>query len=116
MTLQQTLLTLLCVLAISGGQLLFKRASMAIEQAGTWQSQNALMLVGLALFIYGLTTLLWINILRQIPLSRAHIFMSLSFVLVPVASHFLYGDILSRGFIIGLSLVILGLIIAIQYG
>jgi len=116
MTLPQVLMTLICVLAISGGQLLFKQASMAIEQAGTWQSQHVIFLVGLAFFIYGLTTLLWINVLRQIPLSRAHIFMSLSFVLVPVASHFLYGDLMSKGFIIGLFLVILGLIVAIHYG
>ncbi|WP_313463245.1 EamA family transporter [Pseudomonas nitroreducens] len=116
MTLPQVLMTLVCVLAISGGQLLFKQASLAIEQAGTWQSQHVLFLVGLAFFVYGLTTLLWINVLRHIPLSRAHIFMSLSFVLVPVASHFLYGDLLSKGFIAGLSLVVLGLIVAIQYG
>jgi len=116
MSLLQILIAILCVIAISAGQLLFKRASIVINEAGTWMSFKVWMLVAIALAIYGTATLLWIGLLRQVELNRAYLFMALSFVIVPCASLLIYGESISIGYLAGAGMVIIGLYIAINLG
>ena len=75
--------TLLCVLAISTGQLLFKKAATAMPADLTLSSvlHNGWLLASLAL--YGVTTLAWVWILRSVPLHLAYPFMGLAFLIVP---------------------------------
>lgn len=68
--------------------------------------------MGAAFSIYILATLLWVNVLKTVPLSRAYMFMSLSFVLVPVAGILLFGEQISLPYIIGSVLVVVGLLLA----
>ena len=65
-----TSITILCVLGISLGQMLFKKAAQSIPDAATWQHWvfNGWLITALAL--YGITTLVWIWVLR---LSLIHI-------------------------------------------
>lgn len=112
----QILIAILCVIAISTGQLLFKRASIAINEAGDWMSFKVWVLVAIALAIYGAATLLWIGLLRQVELNRAYLFMALSFVIVPCASYLIYGESISIGYLIGTAMVIIGLYVAISFG
>ena len=116
MSLPQILIAILCVIAISAGQLLFKRASIAINEVGSWMSFKAWVLVAIALAIYGAATLLWIGLLRQVELNRAYLFMALSFVIVPCTSSLIYGESISMGYLSGTALVIIGLYIAINFG
>ncbi|QSZ27769.1 EamA family transporter [Aceticella autotrophica] len=116
MTLTQTLFALICVIAISVGQLLFKKAGIVIQESGSWISWRALIVVVVAITIYGLTTLLWINLLRQVDLHKAQIFMALSFVLVPIGSYFFFREHITTGYLIGTTIVIIGLIIATKFG
>ncbi|UOB05164.1 EamA family transporter [[Acidovorax] ebreus] len=76
-------LTLLCVLCISIGQILFKKAAAGFDAPVTWRS---LVLNGwliASLMLYGATTLGWVWILRQVPLNLAYPFMGLAFLFVP---------------------------------
>ncbi|BAN23938.1 DMT family transporter [Caballeronia insecticola] len=116
MTFLQIAWTLACVFIIASGQLLFKKAGMEIQLAGTWASPRALITVGLALFIYAIATLLWINLLRFVALNRAYSFMALCFVIVPIASHFAFGETITRGYAIGTGMIICGLLVASRFG
>jgi len=49
-------------------------------------------------------------------LYKAQIFMSLSFVLVPIGSYFFFREHITTGFIIGATVVIIGLFIATKFG
>jgi drug/metabolite transporter (DMT)-like permease len=112
----QILWALICVLAISGGQLLFKQAGIEIQQAGTWFSTRVVVYVGLAGIVYGLTTLLWINLLRYVPLNKAYLFMALCFVIVPIVGSLMFKESVSVGYVIGALLIISGLFVATIFG
>lgn len=116
MTALQILWTLACVCIIASGQILFKMAGIAIQETGTWFSPRALITVFCALAIYGVATLLWINLLRFVSLNRAYSFMALCFIIVPLASHFFFRETLTPGYLIGTLLVVAGLIVATRFG
>lgn len=116
MRLGQVTLALISVGAISCGQLLFKRAGIDIEAADDWLNVRALTTIGVAAVIYGVATLLWISVLRSVPLNKAYLFMALSFVLVPLASSALYGERLSAGLLLGCLLVISGIVVGVKFG
>jgi len=111
-----TVWALTCVIAIACGQLLFKKAGSEIQQAGTWFDTKALLIVAAAGILYGLTTLLWISLLRYVPLNKAYNYMALSFVLVPIASTFLFREPLTTGAIVGGALVVAGIVVVTRFG
>jgi drug/metabolite transporter (DMT)-like permease len=103
---------LLCVLAISSGQLLFKRAGQEIQAAGTWFAIPVLLYVAAAALVYGSTTLLWINLLRYAPLNKAYLFMAFSFIIVPLGSRAFFHEPITTGFVAGVFLIVVGLVTA----
>jgi drug/metabolite transporter (DMT)-like permease len=54
------------------------------------------------------STLCWLYVLRVAPLSRAYLVSSLTYVLVPLASVFLFGEQLRRLHVVGTALIVLG--------
>ncbi len=62
----------------------------------------------LAIGIYLITALLWISVLREIPMSRAYPFMAIGFILVPVAGHLLFSEALGAKYFMGVILIIIG--------
>lgn len=116
MTPSQIVTACICVLAIAVGQLLFKRAGIALEAAGTWMSFKVWLIVGGAMAIYGVATLLWISLLRHVDLSKAYLFMALSFLIVPLASYLVFDEAITTGYFVGAALVIAGLLVAIRLG
>lgn len=109
MTLSQIFLTISCVLAISIGQLLFKKVSMNINQSQEFLSYSILGTFSLAIIIYGLATLFWIYILRSVPLNKAYGFMALSFVFVSFGSYLFFNEKITFQLLLGLILIISGL-------
>jgi drug/metabolite transporter (DMT)-like permease len=116
MSLLNSTLALTCVLAICAGQLLFKRVSIEIKAVGTWLDASVLIYAGLAFAIYAGATLLWIHVLRGVDLSRAYPFMALSFVVVPIASSWMYGDRLSTVYFVGVALICAGVVVISRSG
>ncbi len=114
MTIGQFLLCLGCVCAISAGQLLFKKAGILLSTDHGWLDSPVLLTVGLAAVIYGSATLLWIYLLKDVTLSRAYMIFALSFVLVPIASVYFYGEKLGWGYVVGTALILLGLLVIFQ--
>jgi drug/metabolite transporter (DMT)-like permease len=84
-------LTLLSVLAIACGQVLFKMAARgAGEGSGSVMDLLNPWLFA-ALVVYGFATLLWVWVLKTIPLNVAYPFMGFAFVVVPLlAAYFLH--------------------------
>lgn len=109
MNLYKIFLIVSCVLAISIGQLLFKKVSINVNQNNSLFSIGVFGTFSLAIFIYGLATLFWIYILKTTPLNQAYSFMALSFVFVTIGSYWFFNEIITSQFIIGLLLIIIGL-------
>lgn len=84
---------LLSVLGISSGQMLLKLAAINLKNPhalGLWVAGyciNIYLISGICLL--GMSTLLWIWVLRTLPLSLAYPFMALAFIIVPLLGHFL---------------------------
>jgi drug/metabolite transporter (DMT)-like permease len=100
-----------CVLLISVGQLLFKAVGLAVEEEGTVFAWRPASLGSLAAILYVCATVLWIWLLRLVPLTKAYPFMAMSFVLVPALSALFLGERVSLQYAIGTSLVIAGVIV-----
>lgn len=112
MTIQLSLFTLLCVVCISIGQLLFKQAANALppeSQVLDWVL-NGWLVASLAL--YGLTTLGWVWILRHAPLHLAYPFMGLAFVIVPTLAWIFLGEPLHWRTLAGGALILAGVALA----
>lgn len=102
-------ITILCVLGISLGQILFKKAAMSIADAAQWQHWvfNGWLISAFAL--YGGTTLLWVWVLRHAPLHLAYPFMALAFLIVPCLGWLLMGEPVHTATFLGGALILAGI-------
>lgn len=104
------------VFCIACGQILFKMTAERIlgkslgEIITDW---TTLMIFGTALFIYAGATVLWVLALRHLPLAQGYMLMTLSFILVPIAAVFIFGEKLSFSFLVGLVLIICGIFLTL---
>ena len=102
---------------MAGGQLLFKEAALRVPSEGTLPERllalahNAYFLAALA--VYLALSLVWVWLLRFTPLSRAYLFVALSFVLVPLAAAVAFDEPLSGRFLLGAVLTVCGLILVV---
>ena len=105
-------LTLLCVLCISVGQILFKKAAAGFEPPLSWRSLFLNGWLIASLLLYGMTTLGWVWILRNVPLNLAYPFMGLAFLIVPTLAWFLLGETLHWRTFAGGLLILAGIALA----
>lgn len=63
-----------------------------------------------ALMIYGLATLVWIYVLKSVPLSYAYTFMAMTFIIVPALAGLWLNEPIPPRFYIGASLIVAGLV------
>lgn len=112
MPLNLSLYTLLCVLCISIGQLLFKKAAsdLPITLSLMGLLQNWWLIA--ALILYGFTTLGWVWILRHAPLHLAYPFMGLAFLIVPTLAWLFLGEPLHWRTLAGGMLIMAGVTLA----
>lgn len=103
-----------CVVGMTLGQLLFKAGADLLTHAASPFQTKALVVLSVAVCLYGLTTLGWIWILQRVELGRIYPFMALAFVLVPVASHFVFGERLTFAQLVGSTLILIGIAVSAQ--
>lgn len=116
MSLLQIAAVLLCVALIAVGQILFKYVGLlSVTTPGGW-SVHVVMSALAAFAVYGTATLVWIYLLRTIPLTKAYPFMALSFVLVPLGAAVLFGERLNGAYTLGLVLIVAGVLIVSRAG
>lgn len=103
---------LVSVAGISLGQLFLKLAALNLSNPktiGIWIGNyciNLYLIFGVALL--GAATLLWVWILRSLPLNIAYPFMALAFLFVPVLSHYALGEPLGWKSLAGGLLIVAG--------
>lgn len=100
-------------LLLSIGQLLFKRAALQVADENAVGAILKLSLsptLWAALVLYGLATVLWVLILRTVPLSLAYPFFALGFVLLPIFSWWLFDEKLGWTLFAGTGLIVLGVL------
>jgi drug/metabolite transporter (DMT)-like permease len=108
------LLLLLTVAGISAGQILFKFAAQTLPpRPQVWDIAFNFYTIA-AIILYGAFTFLWIYLLKGGDLNKTYPVMSLSFVLVPLASWMVFGETLGRVNVLGLLLIVVGVILAVR--
>ena len=105
------LIALLCVCGIAVGQVLFKLGADALLGNGGRLVSRGGGIVAAALVLYAVTTLAWIWVLQRSELGKIYPLMALAFVLVPVASHFMFGESFTWRYVIGSALLVAGIVL-----
>ena len=106
------LVVLGCVVGLAAGQILFKQAAMGLSVSGTLWSSATLVPMVAALTIYGVSTIAWVWTLQHAQLGRLYPLMALAFVLVPLASHFVFGERFTPQYVIGVAFILVGVVLA----
>jgi drug/metabolite transporter (DMT)-like permease len=118
MTWEKLAALVLFAVVLAFGQILFKAAAQSIKGPIGFDLQSLLkiasnpnLLLGLA--IYGLATVFWVLLLREIDLSRAYLVIALALVLVPIAGIFFFHEPLTARLFIGMIIILVGLAVAL---
>ncbi len=117
MSARSLLLTLMCVVLIAVGQLLFKSAAVQWRVDGwSWTTLRGFLSPAMiiALVVYAVATLLWVFVLRTVPLSAAYSLFSLAFLIVPVLARIFLGEPISLNTLVGGAVIVAGVIIAVR--
>jgi len=99
--------------AMAFGQILFKIAALRVGATGslgerlTALAHNGYFAVSVVL--YAALTVVWVWILTFTPLSRAYVFVALSFIMTPFFAAALFGEPISMRLVIGIGLIVGGL-------
>jgi multidrug transporter EmrE-like cation transporter len=99
------------------GQLLFKKVGLSIQGQplldGLLTTARQPTLYA-ALFLYGLSTALWIWILSRVPLAVAYPWVAVGVAIVPILGWWLFGERLNLTFWMGVAFILVGIILT-QY-
>ncbi|MGB1540491.1 MAG: EamA family transporter, partial [Rickettsiales bacterium] len=66
-----------------------------------------------AMTIYALSAIGWVFVLRMLPLGKAYMFMSCSFLLMPLIAHLVFGEPLTIKTIFGSMLIVIGILVSV---
>jgi multidrug transporter EmrE-like cation transporter len=110
-------LLVVAILLNVAGQLLLKRAAMAGSAPGAAAHKVFLSVwfIGGAGSL-GASMLLWVLVLRALPLTLVHPFTGAVFILVPLASHLLWKEPLPRTRLAGICIIIAGIYLVVRSG
>lgn len=104
----------ICVLGLAVGQILFKLGANSLTQTGSLFAPKTILVLGSAIALYGVTTLAWVWVLQKLDLGRIYPLTALAFVLVPLASHFVFGERFQTQYFFGIALIIAGILVAVR--
>jgi len=65
----------------------------------------------MALVSYGLSMFSWLYILQHMAIGRAYMFVSSAFIILPLLSHYFFGEELSARFFVGALFIMAGVIL-----
>jgi drug/metabolite transporter (DMT)-like permease len=98
---------------MTGAQLLFKSAGLhAHRHPGLAQGFVLNVAMWWGLFSSGMSMLCWLGSLRTLPLSAAYPWTASIYVLTPVASAFLFNEVLSQRYFFGIALLVAGIFLS----
>lgn len=105
-------LILVAVAFSAVGQLLLKSGAQHLAGLGRLEfllaaARNMQVILGCSAWIA--STLCWLYVLRVAPLSRAYGLISLNYLLVPLASIYVFGEQVRRLQVFGMALIMMGI-------
>jgi drug/metabolite transporter (DMT)-like permease len=106
------LAALACVFGIVSGQFLFKYCANQLKETGSAFDTRFILVLCAAIALYGATSVGWILVLQKMELGRAYPMMAVAFILVPIGSHFLFGEKLPPMYFLGVLLISIGIVVA----
>lgn len=112
MTALNLIILVVYALGMSIGQILFKLSAQNAKGETTGTFLTSLLGNGyfaIAVFVYGVLTVVWVWVLTRVPLSQAYPFVALAFVFTPALAWLLFGEPLGLTYMMGLGLILLGL-------
>jgi len=114
MAISQLAFIILTVLVLSMGQILMKLAAGSVVWTpASFLSSLISIEVFVALFVYGVATLMWLFALKSTPLRVAYPFMALAFTIVPILGHYLLGERVGWNTFMGATLIAAGVWISV---
>lgn len=105
---------ILCVIGIAIGQILFKLSAASFKSAGTLYDVRGLTVLFGAFLLYGVTTIGWVWVLRNLELGRAYPLMALAYVIVPIMAYFMLGERFSSQYVLGIALIVAGIVVSVK--
>ncbi|MDP5238444.1 hypothetical protein Q9Q94_02830 [Uliginosibacterium sp. 31-16] len=108
------IIAVLCVIGLAIGQILFKVSATSLSETGSFLALKTATTLFAAMAIYGITSLAWVWVLQKIELGRVYPLMALAFVLVPVGSHFVFGERFQPQYFVGVALIMIGIVVAVR--
>lgn len=86
------LICLGCAVAVAAGQVLMKVASVSLNETDSLFNPRTFSWLVFAFAVYGVSSLVWIYVLKHVPLSQAYPLISITFLLVPIASALFFSE------------------------
>lgn len=111
MTLRIAIALCLVVALMVAGQILFKASALAMSSEGTFLSWKVATRLVPALAMHAFATLAWVWLLQFIDLGRAYPFTAMAYVLVPLLSMWMFGEVQGWRYYIGVVLICTGVIV-----
>ena len=105
------LVAVLCVVGLAIGQILFKVSANAAHAGGSLIAVKPLTALFGAMCLYGLTSLAWVWVLQRVQLGKVYPLMALAFLLVPIGSHFVFGERFQTQYVFGVAFIMIGVIL-----
>jgi drug/metabolite transporter (DMT)-like permease len=99
---------------LCAGQILLKKSALLVSTLDHPLYLLLKPLFILALFSYGISMLSWIYVLQNMPLSRAYMFVSSAFIILPLLSCYFFGEQLNPRFFMGAALIICGVFLTLK--
>ena len=94
------------------GQIAFKYGALQmVENPGITLLEKIKWPIVLGLFLYGISTILWILALKKVPLSYAYPMVSLGYIFVFIASYFIFNEAMNWLRIGGLIFIMAGIVL-----
>jgi drug/metabolite transporter (DMT)-like permease len=100
-------LAIVTIAGMTAGQLLFKLAS----QQGTAVQIVTSLSFWTAACLYGVVTVAWVLLLREMGLARAYPIMAATYVFVPLAAFLILGERVGPWYIAGIAMIVAGIIL-----
>lgn len=108
------IIAILCVIGLAIGQILFKVSATSLTQTGSFFAPKTAAILFSALALYGTTTIAWVWVLQKVELGKVYPLMALAFILVPLGSHFIFGERFQLQYFMGVTLIMIGIILAVR--
>lgn len=106
------LISALCVLGLTAGNLLFKLTANEWKIGGTIFNSRTLTYLFVSLTVYACATFCYIWLLQGQELSAVYPVLALTYLLVPLGAYLLFGETLSWSQILGFALILTGVVLA----